>query len=110
MVPLFGQLLLDSTDITRTLNAVNISAGDKVVVRCADGYELVFSDSNLPLGASQSTITCMDGGTWSPTDINNLTCLKQSGKLIIMCITISATLCTPLLCRLDCMNGTVKTK
>ena len=80
-VPLFGQLLLESVDITQTLSMANISVGDRVVVQCAEGYELVFKDSNMLLGASQSTTTCIDGGTWSPADINNLNCVKQSGKL-----------------------------
>ena len=80
-VPLFGQLLLESVDITQTLSVVNISVGDRVVVQCAEGYELVFRDSDRLLGASQSTITCTGGGMWSPADINNLNCVKQSGKL-----------------------------
>ena len=80
-VPLFGQLLLENVDITQTLSAVNISVGDRVVVQCAEGYELVFKDSNTLLGASQSTTMCTDRGTWLPANINNLNCVKQSGKL-----------------------------
>ena len=91
MVPCFGQLLLESMDITQTLNAVNISVGDRVVVRCAEGYELTFRNSSRPLGASQLTTMCTSGGTWSPADINNLTCMKRSGKLNVYCATITVT-------------------
>lgn len=83
MVPLFGQLLLESMDITQTLNTVNISVGDRVTVRCADGYELAFRDSNTLLGGTGSITTCTGEGTWSPADINNLICVKRSGKLIV---------------------------
>ena len=82
-VPLFGQLLQESVDITQTLSMVNISVGDSVLVRCAEGYELVFKDSNTLLGAAQSTTMCTDRGTWLPADINNLNCVKQSGKLYV---------------------------
>ena len=82
MAPLFGQLLLESVDITRNLSAVNIGVGDAIDFRCADGYELVIADSSMALGSQSITITCTGGGTWSPEDINSLTCIKESGKLI----------------------------
>ena len=80
MAPLFGQLRLENVDITRNLSTVNISVGDGVVFQCADGYELVITDSSMGLGSQSITITCTDGGTWLPEDINSLTCVKESGE------------------------------
>ena len=89
MAPLFGQLRLENVDITRNLSTVNISVGDTIDFQCADGYELVITDSNMALGSQSITITCTDGGTWLPEDINSLTCVKESGKLITINQTMS---------------------
>ena len=81
LVPSFGQLLLESSnsDITQTQNAVNISAGDRVIIQCAEGYELAIGDASTSQGTSQSILTCMEVGTWS-VDITNLACVRQTGK------------------------------
>ena len=86
LVPSFGQLLLESSnsDITQTQSAVNISTGDRVIIQCAEGYELALGDANTLLSASRSSITCMDGGAWS-VDITDLACVKQSGEFEVLC-------------------------
>ena len=77
-VPSFGQLLLESTDITQSQNAVNISEGDAVIVQCAEGYHLVHVNTNTLLGTS-FVIRCGGTGAWS-VNVTELVCVKQSGK------------------------------
>ena len=87
-MPSFGQLLLEldqgsSLDITQTQMRVNISIGDRVVVQCAEGYELASGNSNTPLGGSRSSTVCMETQMWS-VDTVDLSCVRQSGKLRII--------------------------